>query len=220
VLGERLRRFEAVTDARLGALELDELLVELLDRVRELLGVDTAAVLLLDPSTHFLVATAARGVEQEVHQGVRVPIGKGFAGKVAAERRPVIVENIQDSDVLNPILEASGIRSLLGVPLLAGSDVLGVLHVGMLTARSFTGEDAELLRLIADRIALAIQARTSRAEREAASALQRSLWPDALPEVAGLEFAARYVPGGRGKVGGDWYEVLSIALQRRVDHGR
>ena len=91
-LGDRLRRLEAVTDAGLAQLDVDELLDELLDRVRELLAVDTAAVLLLDPSRGYLVATAARGIEEEVRQGVRIPLGTGFAGRIAAEKRAVIID--------------------------------------------------------------------------------------------------------------------------------
>jgi hypothetical protein len=86
---DRLRRIEAVTDAALAHLDMEELLGELLERIRELLGADTAAVLLLDPSSRYLVATAARGIEEEVQQGVRIPLGKGFAGRIAVgETRP------------------------------------------------------------------------------------------------------------------------------------
>src|SRR5690348_12277802 len=117
---ERLRRIEAVTDTALGHLGVEELLVELLDRVRELLEVDTAAVLLLDPSGQYLVATAARGIEEEVRQGVRIPLGRGFAGRIAALKKPVTLEHVDHSNVLNPILREKGIESLLGVPLLSG----------------------------------------------------------------------------------------------------
>ena len=136
VPGDRLRRIEAVTDAALAHLGVEELLVELLDRVRELLSVDTAAVLLLDQSAQFLIATAARGIEEEVRQGVRIPLGKGFAGRIAAQKRPVYLAQVDHSNVLNPILREKGIRSLLGVPLLAGGNAIGVLHVGTLTPRA------------------------------------------------------------------------------------
>jgi serine phosphatase RsbU (regulator of sigma subunit) len=112
--------------------------------------------------------------------------------------------------VLNPILREKGIRSLLGVPLVVGAQVLGVLHVGTLTARRFTLQDSDLLQLVADRIALAVQVQTSQKQRAAAAALQRSLAPAALPEIAGVEFAARYVPSGIGGVGGDWYDVFGL----------
>ena len=130
---ERLRWLETVTDAGLAQLTVDRLLDELLDKVRELMAVDTAAVLLLDPSRQFLVATAARGIEEEVHQGVRIPLGRGFAGRIAKERHWVAIDHVDHSNVLNPILREKGIASLLGVPLLAGGAVLGVLHVGTLT---------------------------------------------------------------------------------------
>lgn len=207
---DRLRRLEAVTDAGLAQLDLDELLDELLERVRELLAVDTAAVLLLDLAAQYLVATAARGIEEEVRQGVRIPLGKGFAGRIAAEKRAVFLDRVDHTTVLNPILRDKGINSLLGVPLLVGGAVLGVLHVGSLTPRLFSADDISLLQLVADRIALAVHARTSQAERAAAGVLQRSLLPTALPDVAGFEFAARYVPGGQGQVGGDWYDVFTL----------
>ncbi len=207
---DRLRRIEAVTDTALGQLGVEELLVELLDRVSELLEVDTAAVLLLDASGQYLVATAARGVEEEVRQGVRIPLGKGFAGRIAALKEPVALEHVDHTNVLNPILYEKGIRSLLGVPLMSGGEVIGVLHVGSLSVRRFTHEETELLQLAGDRVALATQARQVQVTRAAAAALQRSLLPEQLPVVPGLEFATRYVPGGGGEVGGDWYDVFDV----------
>jgi serine phosphatase RsbU (regulator of sigma subunit) len=112
--------------------------------------------------------------------------------------------------VLNPILRERGIRSLLGVPLLSSGEVLGVLHVGTLGARRFTGEDVTLLQIVADRVAFAIQSRRVEVERAAARVLQRSLLPARLPVVAGLEMAARYVSAERGGIGGDWYDVFVL----------
>jgi hypothetical protein len=207
---DRLRRVESVTDASLAHLELPDLLDELLDRVREVLEVDTAAVLLLDPGADHVVATAAKGIEEEVTQGVRIPVGGGFAGRIAAEKQPVILDRVDHTNVLNPILQDRGIHSMLGVPLLSEGEVIGVLHVGTLTPRRFTSDDADLLQLVADRVALATQAGLSKAERRAARMLQSSLLPGRLPRVAGMEFAARYVPGEMGGVGGDWYDVFEL----------
>lgn len=207
---ERLRWLEVVTGAQLAQLTVDELLDELLDRVRELMAVDTAAVLLLDPSRQFLIATVARGIEEEVHQGVRIPLGRGFAGRIAEEQHWVAIEQVDHRNVLNPILREKGVVSLLGVPLVAGGAVLGVLHVGTLVRRRFTEQDATLLRMVADRAALATQLRMSVAERSAASVMQRHLLPARLPHVPGLEFASRYVPGGGGEVGGDWYDAFTL----------
>jgi phosphoserine phosphatase RsbU/P len=206
---EQLRRIQTVTEASLAHLEIDELLDALLERVREILAVDTAAILLIDRSSREMVATAAKGIEEEVRGGIRIPIGRGFAGRVAAERRAVILEEVDHTNVRNPILLDIGIRSLLGVPLIVDGDTIGVLHVGTLGSRSFSAQDAELLQLVADRAALAINAGLLKRESTVATALQRSLLPR-LPDISGLEIAARYLPGHDRLVGGDWYDVFEL----------
>jgi signal transduction histidine kinase len=154
---ERLAKLQAVVDAALSHLELAPLLDELLPRIRAILGVDTVAVLLLEPGGDDLVATAAVGIEEEVEQGVRIPLGRGFAGRVAAERRPIVLPDVDRADVFNPILRQKGIRTLLGVPLLIRDAATGVLHVGTLEPHSFTAGDVELLQLVGDRVALAVE---------------------------------------------------------------
>ena len=207
---DRLRDIRLVTDEALSHLGTEELFAALLDRVRAILDADTAAFLLLDSSARQLVATAASGLEEEVSQGVRIPVGGGFAGRIAAERRPVILDRVDHSTVLNPLLVKRGIRSLVGVPLMVhGGPVLGVLHVGTQRDRVFTPDDAVLLQLAADRAAMAVQALRAREDQASALALQRSLVPSALPVLDGVEVAARYVPGA-GHVGGDWYDVFAL----------
>jgi phosphoserine phosphatase RsbU/P len=206
---ERLRNIQAITDAALSRLETDDFLAQLLDRTRLVLGADTAAVLLLDFSAGQLIATAAAGLEEEVSQGVRIPVGRGFAGRIAAEHRPVVLNRVDHTTVLNPILMDKGIRALAGVPLVAGGRVIGVMHVGSLTPRTFTDEDVEILQLAAERAAIGVQALTARTDRAAAASLQRSLVPSALPRMPGVELGARFVPGS-GVVGGDWYDVFTL----------
>jgi signal transduction histidine kinase len=171
---ERLRRLQLITDAALAHLDLDELLAELLTRIRDALETDTAAVLLLDKTRGELVARSAVGLEEEVEQGVRIPLGAGFAGRIAAGRRPIVLDDVDHADVLNPILREKGVKSLLGVPLVLGNDVLGVLHVGTLSPRAFTPEDVDLLEVVANTASIAIEhARLFAAEREARMRLER-----------------------------------------------
>lgn len=206
---DRLRSIQAITDAELSRLDDEDLLAELLDRTRGILKADTAAVLLLDAAGGHLVAAAASGLEDEVRQGVRIPLGHGFAGRIAADRQAVILDRVDPTTVVNPVLLAKGVQSMIGVPMMAGARVIGVMHVGSLTGRRFTPEDAELLQLAADRAALAVQTMASRADRVAAAALQRSLLPSALPSVKGADMAARLAQR-QGAVGGDWYDAFVL----------
>src|SRR2546428_8874659 len=125
---EAVERFEAVTDTALAQLSLDELLHELLVRVQRILAADTAAILLLDGDV--LVERAATGLEEADTRDIRIPVGAGFVGRVAAEKRPVVIEQVDRAQLVHPVLRESGIRSLLGVPILFEGRGVGGLHVG------------------------------------------------------------------------------------------
>ena len=147
----------AITEEALTHLDLSDLLDAVLDRIKTTLAVDTIAVLLLDEVDQVLVARASKGVEEEVERGVRIPLGRGFAGRIAAERRPIVLPDVDHADVLNPILREKHISSLAGVPLSIQGRVIGVLHVGSLTPRDFTAADVNFLQIVGDRVALAIE---------------------------------------------------------------
>ena len=207
---EQLRNLLAVTDTTLARLDVEDLLSELLDRIRSVLDADTAAVLLRESGSDELVARAARGLEEEVRQGVRVPIGTGFAGRIAQSKSPVVLNRVDSTTVANPILWEKGIRKMLGVPLLSGEDVVGVLHVGRLENRPFTRNDTELLQVAAERVASASQARQLAIESAAARLLERGLQPSRLPRLDGLQLAARYVTAENRLIGGDWYDAFTV----------
>ena len=162
----RLLRLEAITETALSHLDLQDLLDELLDRIRDLLDADTAVMLLVEGDV--LIPRATKGLEEELEADVRIPIGKGFAGRVAAGRSTVVIDEVERADIVNPILREVGIRSLIGVPLLHLGQLIGVVHAGSYKPGFFSLDDGLLLQLAADRVALAItQSRLYEAEREA-----------------------------------------------------
>jgi signal transduction histidine kinase len=163
-----LSRIETVTDAALAHLELDDLLQELLNRIHRLLSVDTTAILLLSDDKCDLLVRAACGLEEEVVAGVRIPVGTGIAGRIAAGDTLVLVDEPAAIAAVSPILRAKGVQALAGVPLLVEGRVIGVLHVGTLHSRHWTVEDTQLLQRVADRVALAIdRAQAYAAEQQA-----------------------------------------------------
>ncbi len=210
---EQIRALDRLNDPALSELGLEEFLNELLLRVREALSVDTVAILLYDQDADQLVARAAKGIEEEVEAGVRIPVGRGFAGRIAADRVAIFIADVDHADIMNPILREKGIQSLLGVPLIVDGNLIGVLHVGSLTPRGFGATDLAVLQFAAARAGPGIErARLYSAlehEHRAAMILQRSLLPKALVSGPGVETAARYMPAGH-EVGGDWYDVFQL----------
>jgi len=146
-----------VEDVRRAESALEELLADDLLRIKDFLHADTIAVLLLDEHGETLVTRAASGLEEEVERGVRIPIGKGFVGRVASIRAPVIIEDVDQADVVSPLLREKGIRSLVGVPLEVGDKLVGVLHMGSLTPRTFSDHDITMLRRAARRVAVPVE---------------------------------------------------------------
>jgi serine phosphatase RsbU (regulator of sigma subunit) len=205
----RLARLQAVSDVALAHLDLDELLAHLLARVQSALGADGATVLLVSPDGGHLQVRSASGVQSEVGSQVQVPVGRGFAGHIAATRQPLIVPDVSSFPVVSPVLKQN-VGSLMGVPLESEGRVLGVLHVGSREPREFTDEDIAFLRLAADRASAAIRKAQLYEERDRiARTLQESLLPGELPRIPGLELGAVYRAGGEGvEVGGDFYDVF------------
>jgi serine phosphatase RsbU (regulator of sigma subunit)/anti-sigma regulatory factor (Ser/Thr protein kinase) len=208
----RVLALERVADVALGQLPLDELLREMLERLGTVLELDASAILLVDEHARALEVRAAEGVEATGDDGrpIRMEIGEGCAGRVAAEKRTILLDDVRDTSDLDPPFRPVAVRALLGVPLEIEARVIGVLQVASCHARRFPADEMRLLELAADRIARAIE-RTQINERahQIAETLQRALLPERLPEIPGVALAARYLPGGPGaEVGGDWYDVV------------
>lgn len=179
-----------------------------LERVRTRLGAQTVTLLLLDESTATLHPVAAVGFGRRWRTAALVGLGKGFAGRVAASGQPVTVDRSGADPVVNPVLRASPVVSLLGVPLLDDDEVVGVLHVGYHERRLLTSEVADLVAEAAEIMTL-LRAEAPCADQQVlALTLQRSLLPT-LRDVAGLELGARYLPAD-GDLGGDWYDVFEL----------
>ena len=160
----RLEAVQRVTDAALRDRPVDELLGELLERIRSALAADTATLLLLDPNGRELFVRASAGMTEEVDQQVRVPLGDGIAGRIAATGEPAVVRDVSRVEVASPVLRRR-LCSLLGVPLFAEGRVFGVMHVGTREPRDFDTDDVRLLQLVAERAATAIE-RAQLHERE------------------------------------------------------
>ena len=132
VASARLRALQYVTEAALAPVSLDELLHEILIRIRAVLHGDTATILLLSEDGQELVERAASGLEEEGAEKVHVPIGRGVAGRIAATREPMVVDDLSTVEIVSPAFRGK-VRSLIGAPLMLQGRVIGVVHVGTAT---------------------------------------------------------------------------------------
>ena len=187
-VAEMVGGMQALVDAALAHRTLEGILRDLVTQVRGVVAADTATIYLADEGGRLSVGASSPGGGE---------VGHEFAIWVAESREAMLAQA----------------DALIGVPLLAEDEVIGVLMAGAEPPREFEGEDLTVLRLAGERVGLAIaHARVYEREHRIAETLQRSLLPDRLPDLPGLEVAARYLPAAsEAEVGGDWYDVIPIA---------
>ena len=205
----RVRRLEAILLAGLTPADFSIALHRLLRIAQDLLPGDRADILLLDESPDQLVlrASAGPGAAGEERYGRAIEVGDGLLAGILNTDGGALVDDLQAAS-------RDGVRarqgSLIGVPLRSEDQLIGVLVASAAEASAFSSDDLRLLELVGERIALAIgQAQLRDRERRLAETLQRSLLPQALPEVPGLQLAARYLPQSTS-VGGDFYDALVL----------
>jgi signal transduction histidine kinase/putative methionine-R-sulfoxide reductase with GAF domain len=218
---------QALIKAAIAHLDLNTLLPALLDPIKDLMAVDNVAILLVAPDGQHLLLQAAHGLEEEVVGKVSVPIGKGFAGRIAASRYLLFVPNLAEFDAVNPLL-GERILSAVGVPLLVGERLLGVLHIGAGTQRLFTSQEIALLQHVAEHVALAIdRALLYRGERETWAEREHQIQRtrealDAMLELAGAMVSAPVVStdsedDAEDSGDSESHEEALVALRQRED---
>jgi PAS domain S-box-containing protein len=163
-----LAALDHITQEALGTDDLDTLLPRLLRALQETTeSVDLVTLLLREGDT--LRVRASVGLEEEVAARYSVRVGEGFSGTIAARRSPMeLHEASEDPLVKSPAIRHRGVLALYGVPLLEGSQVIGVAHMGSRTAQEFSEEDKLLFRTMAGRAtSLILQAQALERERAA-----------------------------------------------------
>jgi PAS domain S-box-containing protein len=213
---QTIGRLQAVADAALTHRDLDALLPAILARTREVMDAEAAALLLIqDDGTLSLISS-----DPVTHDDrpARVPADAGIAGRVLQTRAPVVLDDPPPEDLADPSILDVGISSMIGVPLIAHDEVIGVIEIGTRKPRRLGAEDVDLLRLTADRVALAVDhARAFGREHRIAETLQRSLLPQTLPSLPGVALGARYLPAAsEAEVGGDWYDAIALTGGRAL----
>ena len=205
--------------------DVDTLLERIVDRARGLLGADVA-YLTGHHDNALRVRTTSGVIAPELRELV-VPVGVGLASRVVTQRTPqwtsAYHENraVPHGEGVDAAVTAEGLRSLLGVPLLAGTEVLGALFAANRTTYEFSPDEIALLGAFADHAAVVLQtarlleATQSAAEeaREATSVLAENLAATERASRVHEDLTSVVVEGGSAR---EIAETLSHSLDRRV----
>jgi signal transduction histidine kinase len=151
-----LRELQAISDAALAHLEIDDLLAELLRRVMGATDADLAAILLVGEDPFEPPAIRAGAGLTQRDEATAVAFGAGLTGMQGAPSGPTLVDDDGLAALGLDPAAPDRIRTLLGVPLVGGGGLAGVLEVGARSPRRFSADDIKLLELAAERAGHAI----------------------------------------------------------------
>ncbi len=163
---QRSRELGVIVDtaADLAALrDIDALLQAICARARTLLATDAAWLTYDDPIHDHSVTRATHGIVSEEFQQIRLARNSGFGGLVVAEGSPQVTDDYLDdrrfvhTEHFDTAVAAEGLRSMVGVPLRRGDDVIGVVLAGTRRTHRFTHGDISLLESLAAHAAIALE---------------------------------------------------------------
>ncbi|MGW0814690.1 SpoIIE family protein phosphatase [Streptomyces viridiviolaceus] len=145
--------------------DLDGLLQRTVERARDMLDGDAAFLLLATDDETELEVRASTGLPSARQRFARVPVEAG-PGRYGSARMPAVHDDLAAVPGAVPLLNGTGMRSVVTVPLKVEGRLTGSLGVAAEAAGRYSNEEALRLQFAADRIALAVEsARLGELER-------------------------------------------------------
>jgi sigma-B regulation protein RsbU (phosphoserine phosphatase) len=202
-------------------LNVDELLSRVAELLRKLIDYQMFSILLLDSSGEKLQHRFSLRFHENTPLKREVSLGQGIIGHAAQTGQAILVPDVnKDSRYVAANPET---QSELAVPLIYKDKVIGVLDLEHTRRGFFTDDHRRTMMTLAAQVAIAIEnarlyeeiaRQERRLERDLALAreLQMRLLPQALPLLANLELAAKFVPARA--IGGDLYDFIPYSLSR------
>lgn len=156
----RIQTAAEISRIIVSVLDVETLLQQAVDLVRERFDYYYVGAFVLDPSGEWAVLRAGTGEagRQMVAQGHRLRVGgESMIGQACARRQPVVAQDVSEAEAryVNPLLPAT--RAEMALPLIVGDRVLGAITIQADRPHAFTPEDLTVLGIVADNLAVALQ---------------------------------------------------------------
>ena len=153
----------SVTTNAVSATKLNDVLSSTVDELQKSLG-DKVAILLIEADSNYMRLTSSTGYEEDI-LGLEIEVGKGITGWVAANREPLLVNDVLNDERYIP--GSDQVRSEVAVPLIFRGDLLGVLNLESNNENAFSASDLDVLASIANNLsAIIVNTRISERQRD------------------------------------------------------
>jgi sigma-B regulation protein RsbU (phosphoserine phosphatase) len=143
-----------VSAATSESLDLDRIMANVAEIVKEVMPYDLFAILLYSERQRGLSIRYSIGHREEIIRSLVLPLGEGITGAAAATRQPILVPDVRNDPRYLTALDA--VQSELAVPMLARGKLVGVIDLQSTRLNVYREQDRSLLQLIASRVAVSI----------------------------------------------------------------
>jgi PAS domain S-box-containing protein len=156
---KRLSALNEISAIVSQSLEVEDILSAVVDKLKQVMGLDIVLIFLLDQDKQELKLVTHREVSEEFVAGLKgLKVGEGFNGRVAQTGEPLVIEDAsEDPRLTREIVRREGMRAEIIVPLKAKGNVVGTLAGAMRESRQFMSEEVELLTTIGSQIGMGIE---------------------------------------------------------------
>jgi PAS domain S-box-containing protein len=217
----RTARLQQATSMLAEALTVEQVVQVITEVGRSAIGAERSAVATIDQERLTVRTVSSDGLPTGGGPPTaELPLSAPTVINAAIRaRRPLLLESpdalrklFGDGEGVRRLLRHSDEKAWVGLPLMSSGAPLGAIRFSFTRPRQIAEEEKVFLEALAGQCALAIERATLyEREHKTAETLQRSLLPDSLPFVPGVELAARCLPVTRNmEIGGDWYDAFRL----------
>ncbi len=143
-----------VSSATSETLDLDRILANVAEIVKDVVPYDLFAILLYSEKRAGLRILHSIGHREEVIKSLVIPLGEGITGLAASRREPILIPDVRKAPEYLNALDA--VRSELAVPMVARGKLVGVIDLQSTRLNAYNQQDRALVMLIATRVAVSI----------------------------------------------------------------
>ncbi|MBD2430537.1 ATPase [Fischerella muscicola CCMEE 5323] len=156
---KRLQLLFGTASDLLSSKEPVALIESLFQKLAEQIGLDVYFNFLVNENSQIMQLASWHGIDEQTAKAANwLEIGQGMCGTVAQQRRPISIENVQESnDPKTELLRAIGIKTYYGYPLIAQGKLLGTLCFCSRTRLQFSQNEMGMMQAVCDQIAIAIE---------------------------------------------------------------
>ncbi|MCB2230737.1 SpoIIE family protein phosphatase [bacterium] len=199
-----------------GALELDELLEDILQSLKQVVNYDVGGIFLIDAKNNDIDSIHTVGYDPGVDDKLHLKMGQGLVGHVAKTGTGVIVPDVARDPYYISANDDS--RSEIVVPIKAGDRVIGVINLESKEYDAYDERSLSLINAFAAHAAISLErarmhesmmaGRKLEEQLNVARSIQQTFLPNLPPKVKGYDIRGSNVSSGQ--VGGDYFDYIRI----------